>query len=337
MIRSVDIDLNYQDYIPGPPESPEQLYNRACSNDGVTINAWRRIWLDNIKKNHDKYGPFKDNGIGKLYNKFLRQPVIVAGSGPSLSLNKSDLKDTKGIPIISCLHNFHFMEDNGIKVDYYVSLDAGQVTVDEISEGGEKSLDEYLEITKDRTLCCFIGSSPKLLEVWKGKVIWFNAPIPEKEIYDEIDKIERFSTYVSNGGNVLGACFYIAKAIMGANPIVFVGADFSFSYANKFHGWDSKYDANLGNVVFAHDVFGNRVKTWQSYYNFKCWFDSKACSVPGIYINATEGGILGAYTQGNIQQIRQMALSDVIDMYSLHSAVKASCDDPGIEEKLILF
>jgi hypothetical protein len=60
-------------------------------------------------------------------------------------------------------------------------------------------------------------------------------------------------------------------------------------------------------VVRATDVFGHRVKTWQSYYNFKCWFESRACSVPGTYINATEGGILGSYPEGNIEQIKQMA------------------------------
>ena len=124
---------------------------------------------------------------------------------------------------------------------------------------------------------------------------------------------------------------------MGANPVIFCGADFSFSYSNKFHGWDSKYDRDLGHVIPATDVFGNRVKTWSSYYNFKCWFESRVCCVPGMYINATEGGIFGSYPDGNIAQIKQMYLKDVIRMYSLNAEIKDQCLNPENKDLKVLF
>jgi hypothetical protein len=89
--------------------------------------------------------------------------------------------------------------------------------------------------------------------------------------------------------------------------------------------------------MYATYVFGNRVKTWQSYNNFKCWFENRCYSEPGIYINATEGGILGSYPEGNIEQIKQMALSDVIKMYSISEAVKPQCESPEIKDMKILF
>lgn len=337
MLKTVEIDLQYSPYIPNPPSSPRQLYDQACSNDEITVNTWRKTWLKQIQENHDKYGPFKANGIGQLFGLLKNQPCIIVGSGPSLKNNVDALKDTKGIAVISCLHNYQFLEDRGIRPDYYVTLDAGPITIEEVSEGGSKTAEEYFESTKDKTLLAFIGTHPDLIAKWKGEVIWFAAPIPDQGLMDEITKIEKFRSFVSSGGNVLGASFYIAKAIMGANPIIFVGADFSFSYNKKFHAWESRYDANLGQVTYATDVFGNRVCTWQSYYNFKCWFESRACSVPGIYINATEGGILGAYPAGNIMQIQQMALSDVIDMYNVSHHIEEQMRNPETDQPKTLF
>jgi hypothetical protein len=337
MIRTVEMDFEFQQVIAGPPATPAQLFKQAASSDDVTIEAWKDIWVDHTSANHKSHGPFKDKGIGKYFGHFKHRPVIIVGSGPSLKNNVDDLKDTKGIPIISCLHNYQFLEDRGIKPDFYVTLDAGLVTVEEVSEGGKKTPDEYFESTKDKKLIAFIGTHPELIKKWKGEIIWFNAPIPSKEIVAKIDAIEPFNTHVSSGGNVLGACFYIAKAIMAATPVIFVGADFSFSYNNKFHGWDSKYDKTIGYCIPATDVYGNRVKTWSSYYNFKCWFESRFCSVPGFYINATEGGILGSYPDGNIRQIEQKRLCDVIRMYSISEEIRDQCENPSIDEKKILF
>lgn len=337
MLRTVEMDFQFSPVIANPPQTPKQLYDRACSNDEVTVNTWRTTWLKQIKENHSKFGPFIDRGIGKLFKQYSHRPAIVVGSGPSLKNNVDHLKDTKGIGVISCLHNYQFLEDRGITPDFYVTLDAGRITIDEVSEGGQKTPEEYFESTKNKKLLAFIGSHPELIAKWKGEIYWFSAPIPDKELMDNIAGVEKFLSYVSSGGNVLGASFYIARAIMGANPIVFVGADFSFSYTKKFHAWDSAYDKNIGNVMLATDVFGNRVCTWQSYYNFKCWTESRACAVPGIYINATEGGILGAYPDGNISQIRQMALEDVIKMYSVSDHIEEQMKNPTLDHNKTLF
>jgi hypothetical protein len=168
-------------------------------------------------------------------------------------------------------------------------------------------------------------------------VFLFNAPIPDPEIMKLNDEF-KFNTYVSTGGNVLGACLYIAKAIMGANPIIFMGADFSFGYNHKFHGWNSKYDATLGATIKVTDVFGNKVHSYPSYYNFKHWFDY-VCTLPGIgiWINCTEGGCLGAYPEGNICQIMQMDLKDCLKMYNINECIRPQSEDPTKKDGLILF
>jgi hypothetical protein len=337
MRKLVEMEFEFNNTIPKPPAGARDMYKQACANDAITVDHWRDKWIANIQANHKRYGSFGEHGIGKLFGIFDKKPVIVAGAGPSLKNSIEGLKDSGGIPIISCLHNFHFMVDNGIPVDYYVTLDAGEVTVEEISEGGSKTHEEYLKATEGKTLLAFIGTHPKLLESWKGKILFFNCPMPDESIMKEVDAIEVFHTYVSTGGNVLGACAYIARAITGCMPLVFVGADFCFSYIKKFHAWDSKYDANVGDAIRAIDVFGNRVLTWQSYYNFKIFFDWLVCTVPGIYINCTEGGLLGAYPEGNIAQIQQMELKSLIRMYRLYEEIKTQCLDPTTSERKLLY
>lgn len=328
MLRNVEMDLEYLNTIDLPPQSSKQLHNQAASNDDPTIDSWRETWIKNYKENHRLFGPFCDNGIGKIYGEAHLRPAIVVGSGPSLANNVDVLATAGDIPILSCLHNFHYMVDNDVPVDYYVTLDAGEVTIEEISEGGEHDHEYYLEKTKDSTLLAFVGSSPNLIKSWRGKVLWFNCPIPDQKVKDEYEATEKFQNFVTNGGNVLGACVYIAKAYMGANPLAYVGADFAFGYKKNFHPWKSKYDGKLGDVIRTLDCWGNKVYTWRSYNNFKCWHDSITMRVPGEWINCSEGGTFGVYQQGLIKQIRHKPLKEFIDGYKLYKAMEYQANNP---------
>lgn len=335
MLKTLEIDLEFAPVIAGPPLAPKQMFKQAASNDEITIDSWRETWIESVSKNHKARGPFIKNGIGKLFGRYKGRSAIIVGSGPSLRGNILDLVEaSKHLPVISCLHNFHYLEDHGVRVDFYTTLDAGPITVEEVYTGGTKTPEEYWAITKDRKLLAFIGSNPELISKWQGEIYWFHCPIPDEGIMSRIREIEPFHTFVSTGGNVLGACLYATKALMAANPIVFVGADFSFSYNKKFHGWDSKYDASMGYAFKVPDIFGNKVYTWQSYYNFKYWFDYVATSVPGVYINASEGGCLGAYPEGNIQHVQQRSLKEVALMYGHTEQLREQCENPHMDISL---
>lgn len=337
MSRRTEILLEFQNYIEQAPFAPEKLYGQACSADTITIDSWLKIWIANMKANKLKFGSFKERGIGQLFGQYRNQSAIVAGSGPSLKVNGHLLKDRGNVPLISCLHNFHFFEDLDVSPDYYVTLDAGDIVVEEVYDGGKHEPDWYWERTKGKKLLAFIGTSPRLFEKWQGEVYFFNCPVPSDEYKKAVEETEPFYTCISNGGNVLGASLYAAKGIFGANPIAFVGADFCFSYDKKFHGWDSKYDADLGRVLRTVDVYGNKVLTWQSYFNFKSWFDFVALKVPGIYINCTEGGTFGAYPEGNIMQIKQMELQEFFDMVKMGDKIKDQCVNPETFQPCVLF
>lgn len=328
-MRVREISCDYQPYIFEPPVNKvDDLYMQACRNDSTTINKWRDQWISNIRKNHETHGPFRDSSLGSKFGEFRHRPCILAGSGPSLKYNVHLLKERNGVPLISCLHNFHFLEDHDAAPEYYVTLDAGPVTVEEVTEGGSQPEEWYWERTKDRTLIAFIGTHPSLLEKWQGQVLFYNAPVADDAYQEGVKGVEDFNLWVSNGGNVLGSCLYISKAILGSTTSIFVGADFSFGYDKRFHSWSSKYDANMGRVLPMTDVFGNRVAAWQSYANFKAWFDWVSMKVPGEYINCTEGGCFGAYQNGNLISVKQMDLAICLSRFEANEMIKQQCLDP---------
>jgi hypothetical protein len=329
--RSVEMTLQFQDYIPGPPvPNKEMLYEKACSGDGITVRSWMDQWLEQLIANNKNYD-FKKSTIMSEHGKCAMKPCIIAGSGPSLKRNIQTLKQNKDVMLVSCLHNFAYFEDNGVKVDYYVNLDAGDITADEMSQGGKESPEHYWKLSKKRTLVSVVSGNPKLLKMWRGDIKFFSVAPPDKGYMEKVQKITDFNVMFNVGGNTLGACLYLAKAILGANPIAFIGADFCFDYTKKFHPFDSPYDKKYSGLVPCTDVFGNRVYSWQSYVNFKAWFDYEACGGkggnPGIYINCTEGGILGAYPEGNIQQIQQWSLAEFLQCYTAYKIL------PGLIEE----
>lgn len=319
-MKKAEILIDYQPYVDQPPISNADMYQKACSADGPTIKMWNDVWLKNISANKAKFGSFEDQCIGFLHDEHAGKPCIVAGAGPSLKRNGYLLKDRpKWMPLIACLHSFHFLEDVGAAPDYYVTLDAGEVTIEEVTEGGTKPEEEYWAKTADRTMLAYIGTSPRLLEKWRGRVLFYNSPVPDDEFRKKADEIEPFHQWVSTGGNVLGACMYIAKAYLGCQVLAFVGADFSFSNREKlsFHAWDSKYDANLGQTLRAIDIYGCPVLTWPSYYNFSLWFCYVTQVLPGFWVNCTEGGIFGSFRDGNVRSIIQMDLDKFLQMWAM--------------------
>lgn len=339
-MHSREIALEFQPIILNPPIDQNKAHEKACSNDKTTINHWEKTWLANIQANKQAFGSFAEHSVGKLWGTGGSRPTIIAGSGPSLKYTAPKLKDRpKEMLLVSCLHNFHYLEDMEANVDYYVTLDAGPITIKEVTEGGTRTEEEYWELTKDRKLVAFIGTDPELLQRWQGEVLFYNAPIPDEALMGKIKDIENFKIYIESGGCVLGTSMFFTKGILGNQTTIFIGTDFSFSTEPKarFHAWDSSYDADHGHCIKTVDIFGNAVKTWQSYFNFKLWFDLVAQRVPGFYINASEGGIFGAYREGNISAVKQMWYDDMIDLFTLHKHKKDFCEDPATDKPIAVY
>lgn len=327
----------FQNYIDLAPIPEPEMWKRSTANDGVTINSWRKTWVDNYRAAKSYFGELGDFSVGQLHNKHLHAPVVLIGSGPHLRYNAHLLKDKpKGMVYISCLHNFHYLEDLGVDVDYYVTLDSGEIVLEEISEGGDGK--DYWELTRGKTLIAYAGSHPDLWKKWQGKIYLYNVPVPDDALTKELEDIELFNAHVSTGGNVLGACWYLAKGYFGCSTSIFVGASFCFDNATaQFHPWQSKYDEKVGHVIRVPDVFGYKVKTWPSYYNFANWFNLIAQRLPGQVINATEGGCFGAYLEGNIRAVKQMTLEHALEQFKLTRHTAEHAENPKVRVVKVLW
>lgn len=319
MLRTIEMDLVYQPAIDGPPPTAGNLYQNACRGDEATVNAWRDIWIQNTRAAKERFGSFGDKSIGKLHGINRFKPAIIIGSGPSLKNSIEALRENAQSPYpvmtVSCLHNFGYFQDEGFHADYYLSLDSGKIVVDDVFEGRKEAPEHYWEATKGKTLLATVASDPSLFEKWQGDIYLFSSLIPDHYVKTELDNIERFAHFISAGGNALGGCLYVAKAIFGSDVIHIVGGDFCFDYNNTFHAYKTHYDTP-GQYVVWPDVYGNMRKTWASYLNFKFWFDHIACTIPGRWISCSEG-LLGAYREGNIRQFQYMSLKDALVPYSM--------------------
>lgn len=335
----VSYPKEFQGYIDVSPIPEPEMWRRSTANDAVTVNSWRTIWIDNYRAAKNHFGSLGKNSVGSLFQKHLHAPCVLIGSGPHLRKNATALLDKpKGMVYVSCLHNFHYLEDLGVEVDYYVSLDAGEVVLDEVTEGTNTPEKDYWSITQDRKLVAWCASHPKLWEKWQGEIFLFNCPTPDETYARETEKMELFNTHLSTGGNVLGAAWNFAIGYLGCGTTIFVGASFCFDPENEqFHPWASKYDADKGRVLRVPDIFGYKVKTWPSYYNFANWFNLICQKVPGEKINATEGGCLGAYLEGNIRAIQQMTLKDALDRFRLSEHLREQAENPQTKQVKVLF
>lgn len=331
MKRKVELDLTYAPSINSIPEKYGDVYKVACSGDAITVTSWKDIWVKNYAATKDRFGSFEEKSYGQLFGLNAHKPMIVIGSGPSLKTCLPDLKRNKALlnPVksISCLHNFGILEDENCHADYYLSLDSGGVVIDDVTEARNKDGNFYWDATKDKTLIAYAASDPRLFDLWQGKVYLFNCLIPDSELREKLNGIERFSHYVSSGGNAGGAAMYTAKAVMGSSEIIYVGMDFSFSMERNFHSYGTHYDnvggKGIGNVVSWPSVFGNTAPwsvTWPSYLNFKFWMDWVSYNVPGTWSTASEG-ILGAYPEGNINSFNYGNLNFLLEKYRVAEEV----------------
>ena len=324
MKRTIDIELELQPMIDKIPVPSEQLWEKACSGDRLTIDTWRDTWIKNYQHTKDRFKELGDYSYGQLFGINRYKPAIVCGSGPSLKTSIPALKRNREQPnpvmTVSALHNFGYFEDENCHADYYMTLDAGPIVVDDVYEGRQKAPEEYWAASKDQTLIASACSPPELFELWQGKVYLLSILVPDMEVRDALNKIERLSHYISGGGNVTGGCIYAAKAVMGSGEIIAVGFDCCFDYDHKFHAYPTNYDNfngnGIGKVIKWPDIFGIPRSTWPSYYNFKCWADWLTFNVPGRWASASEG-IWGAYPEGNLSSIRYAPLAGLLKAYSI--------------------
>lgn len=329
MKRTVEMELDYQPMIDYPPLTSDQMFQQACTGDRVTVDTWKDTWVKNYESACQRFGDLSALSYGKLHGINRHKAAICLASGPSLKEAIPALLENQAqenpVLVISTLHNYALLKDHGVKVDYYLSLDAGDIVIDDTTEFGTRPKEEYWEMTAGDKLIAYAASPPKLFDQWKGEVYLFNCLLPDLDLRKKLDEIQPLNVYISSGGNAGGAVMYTAKAVFGSSTVMFCGYDFCFGYDKQFHSVASKYDSfkgtGAGTTVRHPDIFGNLRHTWPSYMNFKFWMDWVTMNVPGQWISCSEG-LLGAYREGNIRSMKYQPLEKALEPYRVADEVR---------------
>lgn len=302
------------------------------SND-ITVWSWREIWKKNIATNLKEFGYFhRDHSVKVFANELIDKPCILVGAGSSLENNMEHLKTAKemGVAIIASSHSFMYLSDIGVKPDYVVQLDAGG------------QWDEYL--AGDSTgvpLLCDITCNTKQLKAWSGPKFFFSSTLNNRtnagRFYEmERDRIcvkSKLGSIIETGGHVGGAMLTLARTIMQSNKIMFTGYDYCFSPDKKFYPFDKEIDKSWTTDdgekrqsppytdTTIPDIFGEACETDGSYLGFKTILDNsiRIMKVEQLakggdveFINACEGGALGAIPGGNSKWMQYLRLEDAL-------------------------
>lgn len=254
-------------------------------------------------------------GAKRLFDKFINIPAVIVAAGPSLDKNLDELKRIKGKFLIIAVDTaYRHMLANGIKPDIVCAADSSY----------ENSLDFVgVEDEKEVLLVGELMTHPDIYKIFKGpKIIttFGGGLYPQIKNYRE-----PFGKLVC-WGSVATMAFDLARKT-GANPIIFIGFDLSFSdgklhtkgsysedilYEN-LHSFTSlenetaSYICERGRFQFLDDN-GKVVYTDNNMKSYKNWFEDQFKNTESEIINATEGGIVNKY-------VVKMTLSDTIDKY----------------------
>lgn len=298
----------------------------------ATLFHWRAEWVKNIGENVKRFGYFnKDHAVKVFARENLNNACVLVGAGPSLAKNMDFLKECAGkkIPIMASAHAFMYLSENGIKPDFVTILDASSRWL-EYLRGPSQGVVLFSD------WCC----APEYFEKWEGSIYFYQSDfdrinsIQGKLIWDELMEASKNAIppdTVPVGGHVGGGMVHIAKEILGSSDMIFVGFDYAF-LDGKFYPSDKEIDnpsvpAEARNSVA--NILGMPVETVPSYFMFKSMIDQivwgyKMADPKISYINATEGGILGAYPQGNLVCFDYMALDDAIRLVTAQREVRMS-------------
>lgn len=305
----------------------------------ITLYSWRPEWVKNTADNIKYFGHFNREHSVKIFAEELRdKPCIIVGAGPSLQKNIVDLRLAKeaGVKIIATSHAYMYLSHPEVQVkpDYVVVLDAG----------GQWT--EYLDTQMDSSDIPLLAEqtcNSAHLRLWKGPVLFYKSLYSASGIgklmqqdMDSIVPYEKCGAKIHVGGHVTAASTVLAMTLMRSNYVVFVGTDYCFTPENEggqfypFQGTPMEYLIDKPSTPEKHgmcwNILGQEVYSNQSYLHFKNIMDDicmKVCieanksyvtgsPAPVTFVNATEGGMLGAFDKGNSKYMRYTMLEDEI-------------------------
>ena len=267
-------------------------------------------WAGQIKENWpylEKYG-----SIGGLEGSGVDKTVIIVGASPALKKNVDALKDIEGefrdrFILIVVNSAAKFVLDNGIKPDYIISVDCDE-------ELWTRDFSQFNR--EDLTVICSPFMHPEMVKNWKGKILFMPMGCADEKVQEEVVKVLGAVRTVPGCGNAFNEAVFISWMIFHCRNYIFVGSELSWPKDERYYvdGKHSNDEEDDGIQKIQHvDIYGNLVLTTAGHFVFKLWLEDLASKAPGVFINATEAGILGmGHEDGHLPFIKQYYLKAAI-------------------------
>lgn len=280
----------------------------------ATLKRFDRLWTKNTFKNFLFF--FTLQGVSILKDRMAGLPALVISAGPSLEKDIPILKKLKEMTILIAVDTaFQPLYRRGIVPDFVVTVDPQFINVFKITFDPSRGLDQLPILVADPAVY------PVTLRNYSGlKLLTSSVFAPGK-------LIEGFSGEkgaIAAGGSVSCTAFDLAK-ILGADPIILLGLDLSYSsgkthLSGSFHEFYALSQINRfktievfnskliksGKPTTVKDKEGNKVYTDKKNSLYRSWFVNHAVKTGRSVFNATKGGL-------PIQGIKDISLKEFLE------------------------
>jgi hypothetical protein len=255
---------------------------------GNTLRYRIKQWIDNFKHNQDVI--HGGRGVAGLLNMMKGLPTAVVGSGPTLDRNIKDIHLLKNKAlIIACDSAVKALENFGVTPDVIMITDSKKRIADFL-KGIDVSKYNFVADT-------FIH--PETVEVLSDakRLYWYSTlPIDSCPFTGALNDWTGFVGNLGTGGCVATTAWWMASRLMMSDPTILVGLPQAFydpaqMYSNEVSKTveTEPYESHLTEVF---DIFGKACYTYPALQSFAWWFQDAFLQIPGLHINASEGGIM---------------------------------------------
>ncbi len=215
-----------------------------------------RKCYDQMKKRFDQIRSYlsSDLDVRDLFNSCQGKKIAVISAGPSLELTCDKLSSFKsqGGIMIAVDTAGKCLSQNGIRVDYLVSVDAN-IRPERLG----------LDAFSDAPLIYAPSSHESLLKAFEGRRY---VAYPNSELYHKLAE-EIPHSFLYSSGSVTHCAVDLAVR-MGASEVYLYGSDFSFP-GGKTHAGYANYQESIRSClipkdlekIYINDVKGNSVET----------------------------------------------------------------------------
>lgn len=246
----------------------------------VPESEWEENTLANIERFHRSNSIWTMEGA---FNPPNDRAVIVVGASPCLKRDVEKLKacSREDFCIVSVNSALKYMLDKGVEPEYVVALDSDH-----------EDIADHLDVdSKDLKLIASNVVSPKVLDRWKGDILYFPYFCVSEKYKKRLRN--RLGKMIPVGGNALATMVSTAIQVWNARIIILSASECCYD-KDYYPSKDIKRNNAEAAEFYVNDVDGNRRITTTALHTYKLWLERLAVHVtPAVKIIDTSQGILG--------------------------------------------